>query len=138
MLAWKISSIENMKSGSSFREIAKELGISRHMARVVLMKHGVGLRPSNRGLKNVESKTAGRHVGAAPFGYFVLKGQLVEDSREQQTVQLIMKLWSEGRSYAAISRYLNEQNLKTRKLCKWDHSTVRNIVQYQRAIVGKS
>lgn len=41
------------------------------MARVVLMNHGIGLQSSNRGLKNTESKTAGRHVGAAPYGNIV-------------------------------------------------------------------
>lgn len=104
------------------------------MARVALIKHGVGLRSSNRGLKNVELKTAGRHVGAAPYGYFVLKGKLVEDNREQQTVQLIIKLWSEGKSYAAIARYLNEHSVKTRRLRKWDHSTVGNIIKHQSSI----
>jgi len=102
------------------------------MVRVALLKHNVGLRPSNRGLKNIELKTSGRHIGAAPYGYFVLKGQLVEDSREQQTVQLIMKLWSEGKSYAAIAQYLNGHNIKTRKLRKWDHSTIANIIKYQK------
>ena len=111
------------------REIAKELGISRHIARVALITHGIGLRPSNRGLKDKDSRTATRHAGAALFGYFVLKGKLIEDNREQQTVQLIMKLWSAGKSYAGIAKYLNDHKIKTRKLKKWDHSTIKNIIQ---------
>ena len=52
---------ELYESGSSLRDIARELQITRHMARKVLLSHSVGLRRSNRGLKGSDSRTAGRY-----------------------------------------------------------------------------
>jgi DNA invertase Pin-like site-specific DNA recombinase len=119
------------------RDIAKELQITRHLARKVLLAHNVGLRRSNRGLKGADSKTAGRYIGTAPYGYFIQLGKLVEDNREQQTIQLIMKLRSMGKSQAAIARYLNDHKMRTRRSKKWDHSTIGNILKYQAFIRNK-
>lgn len=121
---------ELYEKGASLCEIAKELQITRHMARKVLLTHNLGLRSSNRRLKDRYCRTVGRYLGAAPFGYFIKHGKLVEDGREQEVIRLIMDLRSKGKSFSGIAKYLNGHKIRTRKSKRWDHSTVGNIIRY--------
>lgn len=70
------------------------------------------------------------HLGVARFGYFCLHGKLVEDPREQEVVRLIIELRQGGKNLSAIASYLNEYGVKPRKAKKWDHSTIRSILQH--------
>jgi hypothetical protein len=116
-------------SGRSLRDISKELGISKTTLRKTLIEGGVDLRPSNRSLRDLPARTTRPHVGVAPYGYCVIHGKLVEVPKEQQTVHLILRLRSEGKSLTAIATHLNARKVKPRTAKKWDHSIVRSIIQ---------
>lgn len=48
-------------------------------------------------------------------GYFLSKGMLKADSREQEVIHLILELWKSDKSYGVIARELNDQRIKSRK-----------------------
>ena len=120
-------------SGQSLREIARELGISKTTLRQTLIDGGTELRPSNRSLRNLPKRTPRAHVGVAPYGYCIIHGKLVEVPKEQQTVRLMMRLRSEGKSLTAIADHLNSYKVKPRTAKSWDHSIVRSIIKRHQA-----
>jgi hypothetical protein len=69
------------------------------------------------------------HVGAAPFGFDVLGGQLIEHPRELRAVQRIIDLWNSGRGQKDIATELNRLKILTRKGKQWDHSVVGEVVR---------
>lgn len=115
-------------SGMSVRQISKELNCSKTFVRKTLRDAGVDLRPKTGGRSSEREVTQKFRTGNAPFGYRILRGRLTLDAREIEIVQLIMNQWHSGKSYSAIARYLNDQNLKNRKGSPWEHSLVRSIV----------
>lgn len=115
-------------SGRSLREISRELGISKATLRLTLLEGGADLRPLIRRRGPVSVKTAQAHVGVPPYGYCIIHGRLVEVPKEQQTIQLVMKLWSQGKSLTAIASHLNRHKIKPRTAKSWDHSNVRSVV----------
>lgn len=75
-------------------------------------------------------KAGGYLVGETPFGFDVepTTKKLVTNYREQETISLTCKLKSEGKSYRAIARTLNENGLVTKKGNLWHPQTVKNIL----------
>jgi hypothetical protein len=69
------------------------------------------------------------HVGASPFGFETLGGQLIEHPRELRAVQRIIDLWNSGRVQKEIVVELNRLKILTRKGKKWDHSVVGDIIR---------
>jgi len=116
-------------SQRSLREIAKELGVSKTKIRKTLIEGGVDLRSSRRSLRSSPVRTERLRVGAAPYGYCVIHGRLIEVPKEQQTVRLIMQLRSNGKSLTAIAAHLNRHKVKPRKGKGWEYSIVRSIIQ---------
>lgn len=112
------------------RDIAKQVGVSTHKIRRSLKRFVVVLRTSNRRLRKDLPPSERPHLGVAPFGYFCLHGKLVADPREQEVARLITELRHRGKNLSAIARYLNEFEVKPRKAKKWDHSTIRSILQH--------
>lgn len=125
-------------SGASLREIAKELGVSKTTIRKALIEGGAVLRSSNGSPSGEFIKTVRRHIGVAPYGFCVIRGQLVKDPKEQVNVQLILKLATGGKSNSAIADYLNDKKIKTRTGGRWDHSTIRSILKRNLSINKKS
>lgn len=68
-------------------------------------------------------------VGVTPYGYSRLRGRLVVEPKEIETVRLILNLWQSGQSFSAIAQHLNRHRVKTRKGGTWEHSIVRSIIQ---------
>lgn len=118
------------EAGWLLREIAKRIGVSAHRVRRSLKRFGVVLRPSNRKLRKDLPPSERPHLGVAPFGFVCLHGKLVEDPREQEVVRLIVELRQGGKNLSAIASYLNEHKVKPRIAKKWDHSTIRSILQH--------
>ena len=77
-------------------------------------------------------KARGERLGATPFGYDTVNGELVEDKREMKVVRLILKLRKQGWTYTAIGEKLTEDGVKTKRGGKWHPSTVRYIVKNDR------
>jgi site-specific DNA recombinase len=51
----------------------------------------------------------------------------VEDSDEQDTIEVIRRHRRSGKSYGEVADYLNEQNYPTKRGGKWSGSTVFTI-----------
>ncbi|HAR44223.1 MAG TPA: hypothetical protein DCS07_16585 [Bdellovibrionales bacterium] len=71
-----------------------------------------------------DEKPRGVRVGIPPFGFSWLRGRLVVNAEEIETVRLIIKLWQDGMTYTAIASHLNGHGIKTRKhsircFCLW-------------------
>ena len=86
------------------------------------------LRPSNRVPIAESNRSMKRHIGVTPYGYRCLRGRLILDAKEIETVHLIMSLWNSGKSYSAIARQLTSHGLTNRRGTDWEHSLVRSIV----------
>ncbi|MBI2605094.1 MAG: recombinase family protein [Deltaproteobacteria bacterium] len=69
-----------------------------------------------------------QYVGTAPYGFCCLRGKLVADPREIETLRLILARWQSGQSLSAIVGHLNRQRIKTRKGGVWKPATIRAIV----------
>ena len=90
----------------------------------------------------VKQKMKNEWFGQAPYGYTTVSDivgnrkkntRLIENSEEQEVLQLMKKLREEEKSYNEIATYLNEQKIKTRytredKQSSWYSTTVRNIL----------
>jgi len=94
-----------------------------------LIEGGVELRVANRDRKSFELKTECPHIGVAPYGFCIIQGRLVPVPKEQVTVQLVLKLRTEGKTLMDIAEHLNRHRVKPRIAKKWDHSTVRSILK---------
>ena len=90
----------------------------------------------------VKQKMKNEWFGQAPFGYSQVSDEiggrkkntrLIENPKEQETLEKIKELRAEGESYSEIANYLNENKIKTRftrsdRQCSWHPGTVRNIL----------
>jgi hypothetical protein len=116
------------QSGYSLREISKELGIPKTTIRKSLIEGGVDLRVSNRSRAYNLPETVRPHVGVAPYGYCIIRGKLIPVPKEQEIVQLVVKLKSGGKTLSAIAAHLNNHRVKPRTAKRWDHSIIRSIL----------
>lgn len=107
--------------------------ISKTTLRQTLIDGGADLRPSNRSRPDNPKRTPRAHIGVAPYGYCIIHGKLVEVPKEQQTVQLILRLRSKGKNLTAIAAHLNSHKVKPRTAKSWDHSIVRSIIKRHQA-----
>lgn len=76
-------------------------------------------------------KSKGERVGTIPFGSHLLADgkTLVNDEKEQATIELLGLLRESGLSYGAIADILNRKSVPTKKTgAKWQGTTVRNIL----------
>ena len=117
------------RSGSSLREIARELQIPQTTLRQTLLDGGLDLRPSNRVYCSIPTSIKRPHIGVSPYGFCIIRGALVEVPKEQEVVRLILKLRSEHKTLTAIAEHLNKHRVKPRNAKRWDHSTVNSIIK---------
>ena len=82
--------------------------------------------------KGREFKRAqGLYAGGAPaFGLKVMVGQeqLVQDPEEQQVIDLIRNLRSQGKSMGAIAQHLNAEGYRSKRGGLWYGSSVKNVL----------
>jgi len=123
--------------GYSIREIAKELGVSKTRVLNKLTLAGVPLRPSNADYKKDSSRTPRSGVGNTPFGFARLRGKLVVDAKEIETLRLILQLWRSGKTFHAIAVHLNSHQIKPRKGKAWQFASVRSVIQHHKADLNR-
>jgi hypothetical protein len=126
-------------SGMSIQDvkaiIEADTGIPSHQQ--TLISGGIVLRPHARKPRKKYDWSQKNYIWPkpairnAPFGYFLSKGILKADSREQEVIQIILELWKNGKSHGAIARELNNQNIKPRKAKKWSQVIVGFIIKRQ-------
>ncbi len=117
------------RSGSSLRELARELQIPQTTLRKTLLDGGMDLRPSNRVRNSLPTNIKRPHIGVSPYGYCIIRGSLVEVPKEQEVIRLVLKLRSENKTLSAIAEHLNKHRVKPRNAKRWDHSTVNSIIK---------
>jgi len=101
----------------------------RTTVRNSLRRAGIELRLSPSLPGKSRRKARGVRVGIPPYGFSWLRGRLVVNAEEIETVRLIVKLWQDGMNYTAIAVHLNGHGIKTRKHSSWDHSLIRRVVK---------
>ena len=116
-------------SGLSLGQISRHLNRSKSFIRKTISDAGVTIRESGNVPLNERVQPPRSHSGNIPYGYQSLRGQLILDAKEIETVHTIMELWTKGKSYSDIVRNLNSQGLTNRRGSPWEHSLVRSIVK---------
>lgn len=64
-----------------------------------------------------------------PYGFCWYNGKLVEDPREYPMVQLMLSLWTQGRTIGEIVRYLNEKGYRSRLNRDWGYGVVQGVIK---------
>lgn len=83
---------------------------------------------SERALERVDRlEQEGRHLGPAPYGFRVVKGELVP--RDDEFPERVVVAYEELGSYAATARFLNMAKVPTRTGGEWGPVSVRDVVQ---------
>ncbi|MGD1900286.1 MAG: recombinase family protein [Phormidesmis sp.] len=81
---------------------------------------------------------AGRQAKAAQGGYVgygspacgerTVDGQLVEDEREQQIIELIRRHHQSGKALQQIANWLNENRYPTKRGSQWQRISVKRVL----------
>ena len=103
-------------------------GFAEYEAALISMRTRAALRAK---------RARGERAGSTPFGFAVADEETgrLEPIPMQQTTLTIMRVWrSEGMSYAAIARSLNEMGYNPQKGRRWWPSSVRAVL----ATAGKA
>lgn len=116
------------ESGLTLREVSRELGVPKTTLRQALLDGGLVLRDQNKKQVKSAPKTSRFHVGIAPYGYCIIRGKLVEHPKEQEVIKTVLTLRSKGKTLMSIAEELNGRKIKPRNASKWDHSTIRSIL----------
>lgn len=116
------------ESGLTLREISRELGIPKTTIRQTLIEGGFVLRAPNKKQVKSAPTTSRFHTGVAPYGHCIIRGKLVPHPKEQEVIKTILSLRAKGQTLMAIADELNNRKIKPRSAPKWDHSTIRSIL----------
>jgi hypothetical protein len=74
-------------------------------------------------------RSRGQRVGAAPFGYRILGGQLVEDVNELAVINLVRELVSDGCTLKYIAARLRSDGLFSRRKRPYSRQAVQRILR---------
>lgn len=123
--------------GRSLREISKELGLAKTTILNTLKQAGVTLRPSNADYHRGPSKPPRSSVGNTPYGFARLRGKLVVDAKEIETLRQIINLWRSGKTFHAIAIQLNSQGIKPRKGKAWQYASIQSVIQHHKTDLNR-
>ena len=73
-------------------------------------------------------------VGAIPFGFDLVDGQLSPNPDEMETVQTVVAMRRKGQSYQKIAAYLNAKGISSKNRRKWHPKTVMGVVRHIRSL----
>lgn len=79
-----------------------------------------------RELKAAQGGYAG--FGSPAFGVESIEGELVENSDEQQVIELIRRHHKSGKSLQQIADWLNQQGYTTKRNCQWQRISVKRVL----------
>lgn len=76
-------------------------------------------------------KLEGKRIGEVPFGWTLAEDgkTLVPESSEQEALELIHRLKTEGASLRTIANELNSQGFQAKKGGQWTHGQVQGILR---------
>lgn len=66
--------------------------------------------------------------GSPAFGLCSINGELVENPREQEVIELIRRHHKSGKSLQQIANWLNEKGYKTKRGQQWRRISVKRVL----------
>lgn len=66
--------------------------------------------------------------GSPPFGQTSENGELVENTREQQIIELIRRHHKSGKSLQQIADWLNQQGYQTKRGQQWQRISIKRVL----------
>ncbi|MGK7874501.1 MAG: recombinase family protein [Xenococcaceae cyanobacterium] len=82
----------------------------------------------NQGRKAKAAKGGYAGYGSPAFGQRTINGELVEDPREQQVIELIRRHHKSGKSLQQIADWLNQRGYKTKRGTLWKRISVKRVL----------
>jgi DNA invertase Pin-like site-specific DNA recombinase len=135
---WSIEGWDNEGLSTHLLDVnGMGLDTSSPMGKLILTMMA-GFAQLERSLIKERTKTAMQHKKSTKkkycrevYGYDVAEsGDMVENFEEQETISLIKKLRSEGKSLRAIATHLTELGIRTKRGgTAWIHTTVASILK---------
>jgi DNA invertase Pin-like site-specific DNA recombinase len=93
------------------------------------------IRERTRSAMSVKRSRGERISGHAPYGSdFGADGRLVANDREQQLIVRMRELRAEGMSFRGIASRLDSEGVPPKRGRRWDHTTVKSILERNQAI----
>ena len=66
--------------------------------------------------------------GSPAFGQKAIEGELVEDRKEQQIIELIRRHHKSGKSLQQIANWLNDNGYRTKRGQQWRRISVKRVL----------
>ena len=66
--------------------------------------------------------------GSPAFGQKAIDGELVEDQKEQQIIELIRRHHKSGKSLQQIANWLNDNGYRTKRGQQWQRISVKRVL----------
>lgn len=82
----------------------------------------------NRGRKTKAANGGYAGYGSPAFGQQSVNGQLVENGKEQEIIELIRRHHKSGKSLQQIADWLNQNNYTTKRGRKWKRISVKRVL----------
>ncbi len=82
----------------------------------------------NRGRQAKAARGGYAGYGSPAFGQRVVNGELVEEPREQEIIELIRRHHKSGKSLQQIADWLNQHNHKTKRGQEWKRISVKRVL----------
>ena len=119
---------EMYDKGLSLRDIALQFGYSKSRIRRELRQFGLKLRDKEPQATHLRSLKSGKQSTKPYYGFCYFEGEIVKDPREFSTLQLIHRLWGQGKSIHQINLELNRARISSRTGKEWSWAALQNIV----------
>lgn len=75
------------------------------------------------------AKSKGQCIGHAPYGYDEIDGKLVLNEKEQEAIELMTELRSQGLSLQKIAESLAKRKIKSKMGGRWHPKVIRDILR---------
>ncbi|WP_024547122.1 recombinase family protein [Picosynechococcus sp. NKBG15041c] len=80
-----------------------------------------------QGGRKAKAAAGGFAYGSPAFGQKAMDGELVEDEKELEVVDIIRRHRKSGKSYQKIADYLNSQGISTKRGKQWNAMQVKRV-----------
>jgi site-specific DNA recombinase len=97
------------------------------MAAVATLERDV-INERTQGGRKAKSENGGYAYGSPKFGEIAIGGELVSNADELKVIEIIRRHHKSGKSLRAIADYLNNHGYKPKRAAKWQHTSVKNVI----------
>lgn len=104
--------------GSNIGFISQISGLSKTTIKEKIKQYGL---EKNKNIKPL--------LGQVPYGWRIVKGQLVIHKGEQEVVQKMSMLSKKGKSLRQIAKYLQDNGVRPKNGTKWQAASILKILR---------